>query len=397
MKVLHISNSIKGGAGIAAFRIHQALRNSGVDSSVLTRWDSRPDEHIYQHQRPLWTKILEHCGLPLGNNKYLRFADAIQAGTRTFPFALYDISQNPLVREADIIHLHWVGNILNYKKFFSCIKKPILWTLHDMNPFMGMAHYEHDNELIQKDHRLSHIDAEIRNVKVNAYKNCSSLSIACLSYEIMKKSIASTSFCNRKHFLIRNCIPSNTFFPKNKIEMRIKMGIPQHKKVFLFISHAVEDTRKGFYLLLEAIRKMPENCIYVCVGRYSSELNTENILQLGPIKQANELSTIYSCADALLLPSVEDNLPNTMLESLSCGVPVISFPIGGMRDIIQSGNNGILAKSLGADSLRKAMMNFLSDGVDWNCKKIAKNAREEFAPHIIAEQYIKIYRNILDQ
>ncbi len=260
---------------------------------------------------------------------------------------------------------------------------------------MGIGHYEHDYEEIHRDAQTHCVDAYARYCKYRAYRmHSGALALACLSSSIMEKSKATDCFGKYEHFLVKNCIPTDEFCPRNKEEQRVCWGIPQQKKVFLFVSHAVEAKRKGFHLLMQAITELDEDCLCVCVG-IPSGINHSRFLETGVVHGADKLSSLYACADALILPSLEDNLPNTMLEALSCGVPVIAFPIGGMKDVIQDGANGILAASPAASDLKAALARFLSGGVAWDAERISTEAKSFFSPEVVAGSYIEIYNHLL--
>ena len=150
MKIVHISTSDKGGAGIAALRLHKGLLQQNVDSSFLSLFGSGTGETNSEFninpsvQLSNLQKIKRKFGLPVTQvERNLRMLKGIKGDYEifSFPFSDFQIEQHPLVQSADIINLHWVAGLINYPSFFKFIKKPVVWTLHDMNPFMGGFHY----------------------------------------------------------------------------------------------------------------------------------------------------------------------------------------------------------------------------------------------------------------
>ena len=395
MKVVHISSSISGGAGAAAYRLHSALLAEGVESVMLTRWDNIEEQHIYAYKRPLLAKIMERIFPPIGRLSYVKYKDDLRKyNAPNFPYALYNLAKSKEIQTADIINLHWVGNMLNYRSFFRSVSAPVVWTMHDLNPILGLTHYiMGDDDRIKNDKSLSGIDSQAKFDKKNAYKCFPHLSVACLSSYVYELSVNSDTFRNKKHFMVKNCVDVKTHLPKDKALMRDKWNIPLDAKVIMYISQGVRDERKGFSYMKSATERSKMDCLFLTVG-YSAGITKENVRELGYISDEKKLSEIYSCADALLLPSLEDNLPNTMLEALSCGVPIIAFPVGGMVDIIQHGKNGLLTSEISSEALVGSIESFLMNGVEWDSQSIAENACSLFSPSVVAKEYIRIYNEL---
>lgn len=396
MKVVHIASSITGGAGAAAFRLHRALLKSGVDSVMLTRRDDIPQEFIYKMKPPFWVRLLGHFIQPTGRLKYHSFyRRACQRFLAlSFPDYLYDLSHEKILEDADVIHLHWVGSMLNYKKFFACIKKPLVWTLHDMNPFLGVAHCTYDCDNNVADKQFLHIERRAAQYKRAAYAKCSNLSIVCLCEWMKKESEHSQAFSQRSHHIVRNCIDDSWFAEHDKTEMRTKYQLPQDKKIILYIAHA-HTSQKGVAFVSELLTMLPSDCVILTLGRGSLHSPCNNVINIGYVSEIHKLQELYAAADVLLLPSVEDNLPNTMLEALSTGVPVVCFPVGGMKDIIIEGCNGVFAEETSARGLLSAFKKLFEEGLSWTPQEIRAAAKEQFSENRIAERYTEIYNSVI--
>ncbi len=395
MKVVHICASMTGGAGAAAFRLHQALRSSGIDSVMLTMYDDREELHVHSLKRPLLYRILGR--LPyIGQRKYTAFFRKYEDETQalTFPDAVYDCSLDTIIQSADVINLHWVGNMLNYRKFFTNVRKPIVWTLHDMNPFMGALHFASDMEKLLGDEQALRLERKISEKKAQAYKNTLNLTIAPLCHWMKEESAASAAFAERPHILVKNCVDINVYNPQARERCKLSINLPIEKKILLYVSQHVNNPRKGSGILRAASTQLPQNCVLLVVGAGAIE-GGDNIINVGLVNDASELAFLYASADALILPSIEDNLPNTMLEALCCGTPVLAFNQGGMKDVIEHGKNGLLSSEMTAAGLLSMINAYCANGVEWARESISEQAHARFSPKAVAGQYVEIYRQLL--
>lgn len=397
MKVVHISSSDSGGAGIAALRLNKALNSIGVDSSLLCVHKSTNNDKVIRYNIPFISKLVAHSHLPILQNKYINNVELYEKNYEavSFPEAIYDLSCSPLIKDADIINLHWVGNVLNYSKFFKNVQKPIFWTLHDMNPFMGISHYMGD--FYKNQNRFGHIEDKVRNIKHKAILNANNLQIICLCDWMKQYSEKSISFQGLNHHIIHNSVDTEIFKIQDKISCRNILGLPYNKKILLFCSQSISNKRKGFDILLKSLTKISSNYFICIIGNINGIDIPKNIEYkcFGSLQDELTLSIIYSASDLFILPSREDNLPNTMLESLCCGVPVISFTNGGMCNVIQDGITGILVREQNSESLARGIDNFFEFQNKFNCKQISDAAREQFSPFTQATNYLEIYKQSL--
>ncbi len=396
MKIVHVSSSDSGGAGIAALRLNRALNGIGVDSKLLCVHKFSGDSNVVKYDIPFIDKVLQHSHIPFKQNRYLNDAESYknEYETVSFPNAIYDISKSPIIQEADIINLHWVGNILNYKKFFKNVKKPIVWTLHDMNPFLGLAHYMGDYKRVVSTRELEH---NLQNVKRNAISIHGNIHIVNLCDWMKGYSQASEIFKNCDHSVIANSVNTDVFTLRDKHVCREALGLPKKEKIILFCCQDLSNNRKGFDLLLNAIPNIGQDCMFAIIGKSDKVKFPDGIRYkaFGTLKDELLMSMIYSAADGFVLSSREDNLPNTMLESLCCGTPVISFSNGGMRDIIVDGTSGILVETQSSEALAEGIIRFLHIMDTFNRKSISMTARNKFAPDMQAGQYLELYKRIL--
>ena len=396
-KVLHICESDVGGAGIAASRLNHALQKSGIDSRMLVINKRRTDKSVFKYLPSIYSRIIGHLPIPYKQNKYRRFhRNAISNyEITTYPEAVYNISNHPLVKEADIINLHWLGNMLNYRDFFPAIKKTIVWTLHDMNPFLGCAHYMGD---VMRNPDDKFMEERLKNLKANAYKKCQSITIVDLCPWMQKYSSQSNAFKSRQHVIIPNSVDTGVFKLRDRLIARKALGLPADTPLIMFCCQDLNNRRKGFDLLMNALSELKGNYQFLVVGNpEGTEMKdyNHNMHFWGSVSDELLLSLLYSSADLFVIPSREDNLPNTMLESLCCGTPVLSFSNGGMADTITSGINGIIVDEQTSEGLIGGIKLFFKEKDNYSRYKISTEARQRFSPEKQAAKYDKLYQSLL--
>jgi len=417
LKVVHISSSCKGGAGTSAYRIHQSLLKAGIDSHFIcldkninrahTSYpqnnSSKKEPGIYQllREKIKW-RLKHHFNINLYRKEELikkikEISPSLNCEIITLPFCDFDLLEDPYVKSADIIHLHWVGEILDYPSFFKQNTKPVVWTLHDMNPFQGIFHYKEDE--VRNKNIASDLDKKIALLKHRSIrKRKSKLALVAPSQWLLDSVLGSASFRKVKGFKIPYPLDMEIFKRQPENGLKEKLQIPGTHTIFLFVAHRVNNYRKGFDLLREAFQQVNNQPITLLVIGKSEQLAIEGIqvITLGRVENESKLATYYSLADAFIIPSREDNLPNVILESLACGTPVISFNEGGMSETIRDGFNGIKAKKTEAEELAMAIETFIKNKRSFFSEAIRNFALDNFSEKIIAEKYKAVYQNILN-
>ncbi len=420
MKVLLVNTYDIGGAANACLRLHEGLLNSSIDSSVLLKQSQRKIPFSYE-ARPLeqtskkekFKSIIKKALKKLKilndkNSKQNQFIRGRSANLEmfSFPYSNYDITQSSVYKEADIINLHWVANFLDYTSFFKKNNKPVVWTLHDMNPFTGGEHYEEKylgmdetgrpkeriyNEVEKK---IIQQNLEIKREIINSVDN---LLIVAPSKWLVNEAKKSEIFKKKNVIHIPYGLNKEVYSMRNKEYSKGLFGIPRDKKIILFVAESVSNSRKGFNFLIKAFKQLPKDNIMLCaIGRKNPKLESiENLMQLGTINDERLMSIAYSAADVFVIPSLMDNLPNTVLESLMCGTPVIGFPVGGIVDMIQNGVNGYVTEEVSSDALQQTILFFLNKDDSFDRRKIRDNASKEYDLKIQAERYSKLYKQLI--
>jgi glycosyltransferase involved in cell wall biosynthesis len=202
-------------------------------------------------------------------------------------------------------------------------------------------------------------------------------------------------------FKIPNGVDTEEFKPQDRLTARQALKISQDDQVLLLVAQSFQYKRKGLNLLIKAVNKLNNPKLkLVLLGGNIDPLDTSiPHIHLGFIENSQLLSLVYSAADLFVIPSIQDNLPNTVLESLSCGTPVVGFNVGGIPDMVRPEVTGILSPPQDVSGLKSAIAQLLDDPLRRkmmadNCRRIAV---EEYSLEIQAHRYIELYKKILNE
>lgn len=348
MKILLINTNYTGGAAIACRRQHKALLAKGYDSSllVLDKVISPEEKNVYSieelvsKKRGAWyftilkflNKVTNRASVSFNKKAYINGPDS-----------LFRIDQLDIYKNADIVHFHWVPKIISYKHVFTDKKKIFFWTLHDMNPFTGGNHYTKDFDYGKYDDLLN------KNIKKKK-EYLKGVNLTVISPSVWLAHVAKNSevFKSISVHVVPNCLDTTIFSPKDKTQVRKKMNLKgTDKKYILFVAEDPNDKRKGMDLLFSALSKI-KNKSKICVliiGKKMEHVQFDfEVIQLGFKNKETDIADCYAAADFFVIPSIEDNLPNTVLESLACGTPVLGFNIGGIPDMVIDNRSGLLSE-----------------------------------------------------
>lgn len=405
MRVLHINKHASGGAFNAAFHQHLALLASGVDSYFLTLGELQNNipNHVVVpklfHSR-IRTFLNRFDKLRTRRRQHRLWLDEVgmpHPEIFTFPDNDYDLSKKVNEIQPDIINLHWVASFLDVRSFFRKVDRPIVWTLHDQNPFSGGFHYEEkDPQLLKAYEQL-----EKRNIEIKKTHYPDSMTISAPSKWLSTSASESQLMKDYQQEHIPYSLPTEIFKPSGQSNARQQLGLPVDKTLLFFVAEKVGVRRKGFDLLLEALLELEKRIDLnrleiVAIGNKSKELEQYSFVrQFGYVNGSEEMAKLYNSADAFVMPSRKDNLPNVMLESVSCGTPVIAFNIGGVPDVIEEGVNGILAREVDAQSLAAAIERFLKGQDQFDRQKISLSAHQRFHFKVQGKAYKDLYGSLI--
>lgn len=404
MNILHISTSDFGGAGNAAIRLHLGLLNTNINSKFLTYYKKNNYPEVFdlnQSNNKLQKNInFFKFGFWEGINRIKLLNRSNDFEIFTYPKSLLKIYKHQLINWADIIHLHWIAYFIDYPSFFTYIKnKPIVWTLHDMNPFTGGCHHARDcknyldncKKCPQLKNTLTiNYSNKIFNIKKKSYQDLN-LKVITPSNWLKICSEQSSLFKGFQHFHIRNGIDTKKYLFIEKNQARKKLNLNEHLKILLFIADWLERPAKGLKFLLKAIENLQiNNILIILIGKSNNNYSSKKIKQVGFIDFEN-LALYYSASDSLIVPSLEDNLPNTIVESHLFGTPVIGFPVGGIPEMIEEYKTGIITDDTAAEALQKAIIHFFQNSEKFNSEYIRNKAIELYDINNQVKRYIDIY------
>jgi len=193
-------------------------------------------------------------------------------------------------------------------------------------------------------------------------------------------------------------VNTDEFAPRNRAAARAALGIPADSEVVLFVAYSVAPRRKGFSLLVEALRELSErpNLFALSVGAGTPDVDTPvQALHLGKITQNRLLSLAYSAADLYVIPSLQDNLPSTVLESMACGTPVVGFDVGGVPEMVRPGVTGALAPVGDVSALADSISGLLADKV--GLRDMAGRCRDVVLDEYGMDTYVAGYEALYER
>ena len=246
--------------------------------------------------------------------------------------------------------------------------------------------------------------------KKNKYFKNLNLTIVTCSTWLAQCAKDSSLFKDLRIEVIPNSVNVNAFKPINKEIARDILNLPQNKYLILFGAiNATSNKRKGFYYLNEALGKIKSDYpqikddleLLVFGASYSEDINKLSIKTnfLGRLNDNYSLALYYNAADIFVAPSLEDNLPNTIIESLSCSTPVVGFKTGGIPNMIDHKQNGYLAEHKSVDDLAQGIYWMLEDKnrlIDLG-QKARRKVLDNYTYDNVGNKYFDLYKELLDK
>lgn len=391
MKVLIISTTERtGGGAIAAKRLLTALNKNGIQAKMLVRDKQSNDANVVAYGNIL-PKVIERLRIMFALLKPLR-------KTWQYDFATdgVDILSTKEYQEADVIHLHWVNQgMLSLRQLYQMMLsgKQIVWTLHDEWPFRGIRHYT-DEADGTSDSRVELLEKQLFDRKQSIYAQGRISFVGCSQWIA---DLAHRSMPCAKVYHVNNCIPQEIFCPMDMHEARKAFALPLDKQLILFSCQKVTDKRKGMSYLLNALKYLhsPKPHL-VIVGGNADELSVtiggvdkDGMHFIPYVNGENEMARLYSAVDCFVTPSLQDNLPNTIAEAMSCGTPCVGFDAGGIPEMITHMQNGYVAKYCDSKDLAFGIETTLAHP-QWRHAALSK-AKESYNEQSVAQQYTKLY------
>jgi glycosyltransferase involved in cell wall biosynthesis len=407
MNVLHINTLWgKGGASKLAKLTYDLIKkNFNIESSFIVGEKFIENEEVFDVKKQLKE--------PVGYKKFKRICNE-----RGFLYYFLPVETKIIIKRTqelkpDIIHFHNNHGGMFQLNLIDKLSKlaPVLWTFHDMFPITGHCGYSFDCKKWENGcGDCPYLDTypAIKRDRTKAllkYKkkiyDKSDFTIVTPSkwlYDCVKKSVLK----NKDVRLIYNGIDPNIFEKTDKFTAREKLSLPKDKKIILFSADgATSNPFKGGGYVVNLYEKLKnrEDILFLNVGNNNEKQNQINWKNYRYVTDENEMALLYSSADVYLFPTLADNCPLTLIESMSCGLPVVTFDVGGVPEIVEHEKTGYIAKYKDPDDLLKGVLMLLDDENmrEEFGKSGEKRAREMFDAKIMAERYYELYCELLNK
>ena len=417
MRVLIVNTSERtGGAAVAANRLMMALNNNGVKAKMLVR-DKETDsltvvglpKSLMLSWHFLWERlvIFFRCRF---SRKHLFEIDLANTGS--------DITRLREFQEADIIHLHWINQgMLSLGGIRKILKsgKPVVWTMHDIWPATAICHYTRgcnyfktqcaNCKLLPGGGSNNDFSTSVWREKKKILDNENIYYVACSKW-LETEAKASALFKEQKVTSIPNPIDTHIYCKQNKDLARLNLGLPPDKRIILFVSQRVTDKRKGMEYFVAAVSHLVKNypnvkdtMVIAVLGGHSEDISGQLSLPVYPLGYVNDekkIVEVYNASDVFVLPSLEDNLPNTIMEAMACGVPCVGFKVGGIPEEIDHKINGYVAEYRDSEDLARGIRWILSEAdYDQLSHEAVRKVARCYSQQSIAISYLDVYHQAM--
>ena len=409
MRVLIVNTSERtGGAAVAANRLMMALNNNGVKAKMLVR-DKESDSLtvVGLPKSPmlnwhfLWERlvIFFHCRF---SRKHLFEIDLANSGS--------DITKLREFQEADVIHLHWINQgMLSLSGIRKILKsgKPVVWTMHDIWPATAICHLTlncrnftthcHNCRLLPGKGSSSDLSTSVWRKKEKMLEDSSIYFVTC-SHWLEQEAKASALLRGQKIVSIPNPIDTHIYRSGDKQTARKNLGLPEDKRLILFVSQRVTNKNKGMDYLIDACRQLKDYEL-VILGGHAEEVVDQLPLKAHPLGYVNDerrIVEIYQAVDVFVLPSLSENLPNTIMEAMACGVPCVGFKVGGIPEEIDHKRNGYVAEYRDSDDLARGIRWILSEtDYDQLSQEAVRKVAHSYSQQSVAISYLDVYHQAM--
>ncbi len=429
IKVVHLNAASAGGAYTAAQRLVEALNLNGEEIEA---------EHwVFEGGRghqPSWANNIFKRVIAFGYHAiekldFLRF-EKDKSVRFAFSHGLtgVDASAWKAVKTADIIHLHWVNKgFLSFKSFEKLLElgKPVVWTCHDLWPFTGGCYWGCENIAMgcgncgmlkqpsEKDlsWRVFHQKERLWGARSRYFLKQSEVHSATTSMQfvfpsswLMDQAKLSSISIGKHLERIPNVIDTNFFKPAEsnaRMEIRKRLGFSENKLILLFAAANISDKRKGFSDFLKIVEHLDSGKVEVAVVGRNDKFQGElpgNVKLLGFHSDKREVLQFFQMADLFVTTAKEENLPTTIIESLSCGTPVGAYSVGGIPQMVDDGITGFLATKGDWETLKLKIEEMLNDSFtikQTRAVKCRETAIEQYSSDAVVGRYLKVYQNAI--
>ena len=421
MRIVHVSRSdLGGGAALAAYRLHTALRAAGEDSTMLveTKYSDDATVHEASRSRRLAARMRRNLVTRRVRGDARR---AVPEPSDLAPLfsddrAAYGADLAAQIPSDAAVTLHWIARFVDLGGLIRALgaERRFVWRLADMNPFTGGCHYDEGCGRFRDSCGMcpllrvpsaGDVSHQIWRRKQAALDLLSSgqLHVVAISRQWAELASASSLLRRFSFSVIPPAVDTDVFRPEDRAAARRELGLEPEATVVMFAAHTLNKPVKGADLLAEALRALPADLgalTLLTVGhRTMPEIDARiDHVHLGSADDPRLAVTAYNCADVAVLPSRQEAFGQVVIEAMACGVPVVGFATGGILDAVADGETGFVAPEVTSGSLRTALVRALSDrpalqAMRVSCRRVVER---RFAAGVVAGEYQALYRALAD-
>lgn len=425
LRIAMITTSDHGGAGLACLRSAQGLRKQGHEVTLYALFPHTDAPYIWplpihssHHAQSFKEDDLRHVWRRMAVLNRQEESQLVARELFSKTGSVVDATAlGAVLAHSDVVHLHWASGAINYDEMAEIVRdKPVVWTFHDMNPITGGCHYSEGCEGYQNECRdcpllsgASDLAHRAWRRKRDAYAQIKSLDVIAPSDWLADCTRSSSLLGDRAVHVLPNIFPSDSFEQTNRIVARQKLGLPLDKKLFVFGADSLNNKRKGGDILAESLKHLhamqidgepgTKDVEGIFFGASTLELDVP-VHAMGYVSDPVRLALIYSAADVFAFPSREDNAPQTVIEALMSGTPVVGFGVGNLPETVVHEDTGYLARYCDSEDFAQGLAWAFAQtrtpvGVQRGLRA-RLNARRHNDPDAAIAQHAQLYRAILD-
>ncbi len=383
-----------GGAAKVSWELKEALEIAGTIVSMFVADKRSTDPSVQVIPRSMWRK---YVGFLLGTESLISTNWILK--TEEF-------------KKADLIHCHNLhGRFFNLSTLQKMsLLKPVVWTLHDEWALTPHCAYTLEGtamanglyvcpSITTAPRILWDNSARLARARAKIYAQ-SKFHIVTPS-QWLKNRTKHTVLAHQDVRLIPNGIDTSKFIQKDRSEARRTLNLPENKKIILFLANDAKDnTWKGWVYTERLLKRYQDrdDIIFLCVGNLRDHESEPNVRYGGHVSGAENLSCYYSAADALLFTSIAENFPLVILEAMSCGLPIVSFDVGGVREAVTHGENGYIAGYKDEAGLAEGLewaLALSTEERDRISKDSSEKAHSQYDTDMMVERYMSLYTELI--
>ena len=344
----------KGGAASVGWHVGEAMRGRGYNVKYIVGYKFSDKPYVYELKKPPLLGWIDRFS-PIKVTPLFRYFRSFLAGSDIAYGSPMEILNHPWYRDADIVHCHNLhGSYFPLRLLATMAKeKRVVWTLHDMWAITGNCVYTEkaavwkegapsDRRIMEYPPMLVSRAKELWQKKRAMYSQSKDLTVVTPSRWLARR-VGESILKDKKTVVIPNGVDTEIFLPEDKKIVRKELQLPIDKKIVVFVAQGgAHDPRKGWEYIAAQAAIHPE-LLFLCVGGGKDRVEG-NIHYIGNIGKPGKLARYYAASDVFLFTSLAENFPLVVLEAMSCGLPVVTFAVGGVPEAVVHKVNGYVAR-----------------------------------------------------